>query len=161
MIVNKIFNGILIVLVLGLLTDCTAPYRITDDKLAIELQKTRCYGPCPVYTISIARNGKGLFEGKSHVEFIGLFQFRLSKKEMATLREAFQAIGFFGLENEYYKQVMDLPTTYIFYNDGVRQKKIKDYYGAPEELSRLEQNIEEMVLSRNLKPVVKQGADTE
>ena len=46
--------------------------------------------------------------------------------------------------NEYTEKITDLPTTYI----QIKEKKIKDYYGAPKKLKDLEKLIEEIVLNK-------------
>ena len=117
------------------------------------MEKTPCYGFCPVYTLKIDQRGKGLFKGVENTDYVGLFSFRLSAGEMDDLRNSFEEAGFFGLENEYYKNVTDLPTIYVTYRNGGKEKKIMDYYGAPQELKNLERKIEALVLSRKMKRI--------
>ena len=148
-----LFNGFLIILVSGLLLNCAGTYILTNEDLIIEMEKTPCYGQCPVYTIKIDKNGKGLFEGVENTEKTGTFRFSLSGEELERLVTSFREIRFFEMEDEYYRPVSDLPTTYLsHYADGA-QKKIKDYAGAPPELKSLEQEIETLVLSRKMKKV--------
>jgi hypothetical protein len=45
----------------------------------------------------------------------------------------------------------DLPTTFIYYNNGKQALKITDYYGAPDELKALEKLIEEFIDTLELK----------
>jgi hypothetical protein len=94
-----------------------------------------------------------LFTGEKYTDHIGSYRFRLSRAEVEELHQTFAAIGFFDLEDEYYKHVMDLPTTWVTYQVEGRRKKIKDYYGAPKELKDLEKRIESLVLSKQLKAV--------
>jgi hypothetical protein len=46
--------------------------------------------------------------------------------------------------DEYSEKITDLPTTYI----QIKEKKIKDYFGAPKKLKDLETLIEEIVLNK-------------
>ena len=117
------------------------------------MKKSPCFGTCPVYTLKIAKNGKGLFEGEKYTDFIGNYRFKLNKAEIENLHRTFSEIEFFELEDEYYEHVMDLPTTWLTYQNEGRKKKIKDYYGAPQELRELERNIESLVLSKELKAI--------
>lgn len=75
----------------------------------------------------------------------GQYTGRLSRKELKQLRLAFEEAGFFSMEDEYVEPWTDLPTTWLYYSDGTRQKKIKDYSGAPEALKKLEEMVMEMV----------------
>ena len=132
---------------------CTGSSRLATGRIIIELEKTACYGQCPVYTIKIDEDGRGLFAGVENVKHNGLYSFRLSRGEMDALNAAFDSIGFFGLNDRYYDNVTDLPTTYLTYRSNGREKKIMDYHGAPRELKDLERRIADLVLSCRMKRV--------
>ena len=121
--------------------------------MLIELKRTPCYGFCPVYTLKIDKNGKGLFDGVENVEKIGSFSFSLSQDELVALENAFLQVDFYQLKNIYDGLVSDLPTTYITYNKDGNRKKIMDYYGAPEELRTLENRIETLVFSKKMRKI--------
>ena len=144
------FNTILMVFVSSLCFSCGGPKTLTGKDLLIEMERTPCYGFCPVYTVKIAKNGKGLFEGVENVEHTGLFSFSLSREKIEELEEEFKRLDFFQLDSVYYESVSDLPTTYITYIKDERRKKIMDYYGAPEALRTLENWIETLVLSTKM-----------
>jgi len=153
LLVGKCFNAILMILVCFHFLSCSGPRTIIDEDLLIELKRTPCYGTCPVYTVKIDKNGKGLFEGVENVDQIGRFSFSLSQDELIELENAFLQVDFYQLNNIYYAQVSDLPTTYITYNKDGNRKKIMDYYGAPEKLRTLENSIESLVLSNKMKKI--------
>ena len=136
-----------------MLHTCTGSRLISETDIMIEMKKTPCFGHCPVYTITIGNNGKGLFEGSENVENIGTYRFRLSGVEIEELIISFEKARFFELEDKYYKLMSDLPTTWLTYRANGKQKEIMDYYGAPEELKALENEIETLVLSSKMKKV--------
>ena len=117
------------------------------------MEKTPCYGYCPVYKLRIDQNGHGVFNGIENTDPIGRYSFRLNSQEMAMIIALFENSGFFELEDRYYKNVTDLPTTYIEYRSGERSKKITDYYGAPEKLRDLEDQLEKIVLGQKMKEI--------
>ena len=147
------FDKLLMILVSFLFYTCSGPRTITDVDLLIELKRTPCYGSCPVYTLKIDKNGKGLFDGVENVEKIGSFSFSLSYDELVELDNAFLQVDFYQLRNIYDAQVSDLPTTYITYNKDGNRKKIMDYYGAPEELRTLENRIQTLVFSKKMRKI--------
>jgi hypothetical protein len=147
------FDKLLMILVSFLFYTCSGPRTITDVDLLIELKRTPCYGSCPVYTLKIDKNGKGLFDGVENVEKIGRFIFSLSQDELVELENAFLQVDFYQLRNIYDAQVSDLPTTYITYNKDGNRKKIMDYYGAPEELRTLENRIQTLVFSKKMRKI--------
>ncbi len=153
LLAGKCFNAILMILASFLFYACSIPRTIADDDLLVELKRTPCYGYCPVYTVKIDKNGKGLFEGVENVEKIGGYSFKLKQDELADMEKDFLQIDFYQLKNIYDGQVSDLPTTYITYHKEGRRKKIMDYYGAPEELRSLENSIETLVLSKKMRKI--------
>jgi hypothetical protein len=149
---NRI-NGYLIVFVLFTILSCTVTTKIPEDQLLIRMEKTPCYGKCPVYTLSIGQDGRGVFEGKENTDYTGLYTFRLRRAQIDELHEAFERAGFFSMEDKYHAYVTDLPTVYLTYRSGGKEKKIMDYYGAPQELKDLENQVETLVLSLKLKKI--------
>ncbi len=146
-------NGFLIIFVSALLLSCAGPGKFNQAQLLIGMEKTACYGQCPVYTLKIDSRGRGRFNGIENTSLTGEYAFRLNKKELEQLRTGFDTIGFFELEDRYYEMVTDLPTTYIRYRSGGKDKKIMDYSGAPTQLKKLEKQLESLVLSRPMKKI--------
>jgi hypothetical protein len=109
-------------------------------------------GNCPVFRAEIYKNGFVVYEGKQFVNRIGMYTGKLSSGEMDRLERAFAEAEFFTFKDEYVQPWTDLPTTYIFFSDGKKNKRIKDYYGAPEALKKLEQLVIERIETAKLKP---------
>lgn len=108
------------------------------------MQKTECFGTCPVYTITIYADGKAEYEGVRHVQKIGRFHKQFSPETVNGLIKDFEAADFWNLKDEYVAEVTDLPTTYLSFNHGGRTKKIKDLVEAPQQLKDLEQQVAEL-----------------
>lgn len=114
------------------------------NQIAISLEKTACFGTCPVFKIKIYNNGDAIFEGKKFVKKTGLIKFKVKQNEIQKILAKAKNIKFTKMLNEYTEKITDLPTTYI----QIKEKKIKDYYGAPKKLKDLEKLIEEIVLNK-------------
>lgn len=123
----------------------------------ITMEKTICFGSCPVYQIVIFEDGAMHLSGRQNMELIGEFRAQLSKKELDELANAFENAQFFEFESQYTASVTDLPTTYISYTRGGETKKIMDYYGAPAELRRLEKLVETLLETKNWKKIKPQS----
>ncbi|MGY8932421.1 MAG: DUF6438 domain-containing protein [Flavobacteriales bacterium] len=138
---------ILSVFFIFLIISCNTVSKSTKEELnqlTISLEKTACFGTCPVFKIKIFKNGKGIFEGKKFVKKPGLIDFKLSQKEIQKILVKAENIKFSKMLDEYSEKITDLPTTYI----QIKEKKIKDYFGAPKKLKDLETLIEEIVLNK-------------
>ena len=121
----------------------TKQKELPSPKKIISLEKTACFGRCPVFKIIIYNNGECLYNGIKFVKKSGEYNLKINEREVDEILSQAKEIGFDNLKNEYSERITDLPTTYIMINN----KKIKDYYGAPTELKDLEKLIESMILN--------------
>ena len=125
-----------------LLAACN-PYHY-DDSSYIEMKKDPCFGFCPVYTFKVDGAGKATFNGDRNVDKEGAWARTLPPGQTNALFKAFEDGNFWDFKDEYTDQVTDLPTTYTTFSHRGQTKKIKDYYGAPEELKTLEKLLEDI-----------------
>ena len=116
----------------------------TDKTKIISLEKTACFGTCPIFTINIFNNGKVIYYGKKFVKKLGNLYLELNQKEINKILNKAKEINFNNLKSEYTENISDLPTTYVSINN----KTIKNYYGAPKELKDLEKLIESIILEK-------------
>lgn len=108
-----------------------------SEATEIEMRTTACFGQCPVYTIKINGQGGASYLGKMFVEKEGRYTKRFSAGEVNSLIRSFEKADFWSFENEYSSNVTDLPTTFLIFKHEGQQKKIKMYYGYPDELKEL------------------------
>jgi hypothetical protein len=129
---------------------CKHPQKPNPDRFAkseISLEKTECYGTCPVYSITIYGTGKVLYEGKRFVKKEGKYEKQLSQRQTSKIFNAFECASFFDFNSEYTAGISDLPTTYVTFQHRGFKKKITDYYGGPDELKKLEKMVEDIAMS--------------
>lgn len=117
----------------------------------IELSKTACYGKCPVYTVTIASDGKAVYDGKMNVSKIGVYTKKLAKEEVDKLFKSFDNSEFDNFQDRYDAIISDIPSTIISYIRDNKVKTVIDRRGAPQELKALEQLVEEIVNSEGWK----------
>ena len=122
----------------------TKQKELQSPEKIISLEKTACFGRCPVFKIIIYNNGECLYNGIKFVKKSGEYNLKINEREVDEILSQATEIGFDNLKNEYSERITDLPTTYIMINN----KKIKDYYGAPSELKDLEKLIEKIILDK-------------
>ena len=119
------------------------PFQLSSEKdkeIIISLQRTACFGTCPIYKIEIFSDGSGIYTGTRFVENIGITKFSLSETQMNLILTKAKAIGFTNMKAEYSEPISDLPTTFI----QIKDKKIKNYTGAPKTLKNLENLIDQL-----------------
>lgn len=71
------------------------------DDFSVTLQRTICFGPCPVYTASVDASGLVQYEGTRCVAVYGHQESHLSQERLRALMAAFRDIDFFALQDVY------------------------------------------------------------
>ena len=129
-------------ILLGILLSCglTKKANTSEIELIISLQRTACFGTCPIYKIEIFSDGSGIYTGTRSVKNIGVTKFSLSKTQLNLILTKAEAIGFTNMKEEYSEPISDLPTTFI----QIKDKRIRDYTGAPKTLKNLENLIDQL-----------------
>jgi hypothetical protein len=127
-----------------------APASVAADSAApvATIERTPCFGTCPVYQVSVR------FVGKQDVKQQGTATASVSREAVDSLVTELRSGGYFELADEY---VMDAPACGPYATDSPtvttslradgRTKRIRHDYGcsgAPAELRRLEQRIDEV-----------------
>ena len=114
----------------------------SEIELIISLQRTACFGTCPIYKIEVFSDGSGIYTGTRFVENIGITKFSFSETQLNLILTQAEAIGFTNMKEEYSEPISDLPTTFI----QIKDKRIRDYTGAPKKLKNLEKLIDQLYL---------------
>jgi hypothetical protein len=128
--------------------------RETVGTPVVTLERTACFGRCPVYRLSISAGGIVRYEGKANVEHLGSAEETIPAARVDSLVEELRQRGYFGLAEAY---VLDSPACGRYSTDspsvitsvaaGGDHKQIRHDYGcsdAPPELARLEARIDEV-----------------
>jgi len=125
-----------------------------NGKVIMMLERTPCFGACPVFKATLYQNGLLIYEGKRFTLKTGCFYARVPKKEMNKLNKWFADAGFFNLKDQYPENDVaptDLPSCNLFFNKGNAQKTINDKnWNTPEPLTRLESKLETWINIQNL-----------
>ena len=122
---------------------------------AISLERTPCFGGCPVYTISVSPSGQVTYEGKANVRDLGTATGQVPKQRVDALLVELERAGYFGFASRYAlseptcgRYVTDLPSVISSATLGARTKRIEHDYGcgrAPAALAVLENRIDEVL----------------
>lgn len=128
------------------LTSVTSSSEATQaipDDFVISLERTACFGACPVYSVSIDARGNVTYDGAKFVRTVGRQTDRVPVPRVAALVQLVDRIRFFELDDKYRELITDLSTTFVTVTRDGRRKRIEDYFGAPESLKQLERAIDE------------------
>ena len=123
----------------------------------ITLERTACFGGCPVYTISVSPAGEVQYEGRAHVKKVGTATGKISPERVDGLLSELERGGYFTFADRYASAgaglrplATDSPTTITSVTLRGRTKQITHDYGCgavPGALTVLERRIDEALNS--------------
>ena len=116
-----------------------------DENLLVSLQRTACFGKCPVFTINILKDGKATYSGVAHVKKRGQYVAVADSDFIKKIQKRAKEINFLKMSDKYPKgdiEITDIPTTVTYIRQGERGKLISDNYDAPKELIEFEKWLE-------------------
>ncbi len=122
-----------------------------SDQIIATLEKTACFGVCPVFNAVVYGDGKVVYKGAQNVTNIGLFEGKVSMDKLHELVSKAKEIDYATLENKYDGPVTDLPsTTSSVFIDG-KTKSIMARYNAPQKLYDFHKYFDEWLKDIELK----------
>lgn len=120
-------------------------------ELSLKMERSGCYGRCPIYDLTIEPDGKVIFEGKGYTKTTAKAEDEISKEQLKQLIAEIEKANFFLFENAYNSDSQNCPTTvtdspsvklYVKLNG--KEKTIDHYLGCwdnkPEEMQNNSSN---------------------
>ena len=121
-----------------------------DSKVAISLERSVCYGPCPAYSVTVTTTGV-VFDGGSYVAVKGRQLSAVDPDAVRKLAARFIAADFYSMSERYAAEVTDNPTYSLSISIDGHKKKVVDYVG---------QQVGMPAVIRDLEGAVDELADT-
>lgn len=115
------------------------------QNVEIRLARGACFGFCPVYTVTITGEGAVRYEGRNHVDAVGVRTATIPPADVARLVARFDEVGFDRLQDAYRSQATDLPTFTISITHNGRTKTVVDYGGVSAGMPRAVRDLEDEI----------------
>jgi uncharacterized protein DUF6438 len=122
---------------------------------AITLERTPCFGGCPVYAVAVSPSGEVIYEGKAHVRQLGKASGKIAQQNVGELLAELEKAGYFSMANRYAaseptcgRYSTDSPSVITSVTIRGRTKRIEHDYGcgaAPGALVVLERRIDDVL----------------
>ncbi|MGZ8842046.1 MAG: DUF6438 domain-containing protein [Pyrinomonadaceae bacterium] len=125
-----------------------------DD--AITLERTACFGTCPMYKVTIASDGTVTFNGERFTKTTGIAKGKISTSDFRQLVAEFEKINYFSLPDAYApgtpvcpQRITDMPSANTSIKLKGKMKSVAHYYGCGDkgalaQLTALEKRIDEV-----------------
>jgi len=112
------------------------------------IQRTACFGRCPIYVLTVYKDGTVIYNAEKWVDKEGTFQAKASTELFQKLLKKAEEIGYFSLDDLYDSDgVTDLPSTITTIRSEEDLKQIVNRYQGPEKLADFEQYFDSLYLS--------------
>ena len=118
---------------------------------SISLERTACYGTCPVYTLTIYADGKVAYKGENHIEQIGLYSGQLEKQATIALFAKISSYSWQLYPEKYPIDNYDFPQFHLEYKSNDMTKLVKGNTNAAQELIALAKQMDKLVGGITLK----------
>lgn len=120
-----------------------------DQITEVTLERSVCFGYCPVYKVTLRRDGTISYNGIEYVPLKGAYEGTVYGFER--LAQLIIARGYFNLKDNYTINATDLPTTVTSVVRNGKRKTIKNYGDSgPVELWGIEMAIDGMLKGAKL-----------
>jgi len=121
----------------------------TGSDAVITLERTACFGTCPIYTVTLHGDGRVDWNGEKFVAKIGPASKRIDADAVAALLQEIERAGFWQWPDRWECAAIatDSPSAYITVKTATRTRRIEHYHGntcVPEAVSELEQRIDDV-----------------
>ena len=117
------------------------------------IERTSCFGSCPVYKVTVMDNGELIFVGKRFVERIGTYTTLLTEDDLKALRQMAEDVSYFKMQDAYPTLVSDFPKCITSVNIDGKKKSILNGENAPRDLIGFERYLDGLWKGKELEKV--------
>jgi Domain of unknown function (DUF6438) len=137
-----------------LLLACSLSLAQKVERDQITLERTACFGPCPMYSVTVTSDGKVKFEGRQFTKVTGKASGKITKQAFRGLVAEFKKIDYFSLPDQYSpgtpqcpQMITDHPSANTSLRLNGKTKTVAHYHGCGEsgklpQLTALENKID-------------------
>lgn len=105
-----------------------------------------CFGSCPVYKVTINKDGTIDYHGIRFVDRIGHYKATVARSKVNKLFDAIRWSNFWDMKDRYELPITDMPTQILTAESGRLCRTVEEYGDSgPEELHKLQERVETVV----------------
>lgn len=124
--------------------------KVYDDDFIV-LQRSGCFGTCPIYELTLYANGKIHYKGKAYTDYQGFFAGNIDASKAQSFFAKIANYSWKQYPDKYPIDNVDFPQFTLTYNTKKISKEIKGNTNAVTELIDLTRELDGFVKEANLK----------
>ena len=66
-----------------------------ENPLLVSLERGACKGPCPVYSVTVFKDGNVVFNGEQYTKMMGRHEYKISPESVNAIQQELKRIRFF------------------------------------------------------------------
>lgn len=136
------------------------PEIMTVSDTMIFYSRGACFGMCPIFELTIMKDGRAVYMGKNHVDRIGRYQAMVSYTDVQKVLSKANEIGYFELKSEYDNEsVHDLPDIKTGIAHNGQLYRVRNRYKGPAALRSLYSELDSLIERQSWKSAGAQAQD--
>ena len=134
-------------------SESVQPIVNSEPQMLASIQRTACYGQCPMYKATFMDNGEVIYIGKRFVENIGTYRTLISAEEVLDIKKKITEYDYFGLDSLYPTPITDFPSCITEASLNGNTKKVINKRNPPDNLRAFEKFLDSLLVDRQLEKV--------
>lgn len=110
----------------------------------IKMNRTACFGRCPVYSVEIYQNGLVRYSGELFTDHQGVYEKNIGKTKAQNLMKQFAKYRVDTCSNQYTSRIADLPGILFNIKYGSTTKRINNAHFGPDFLRTLAADVDSL-----------------
>ncbi len=137
-------NILLILLAIVSLSACAAKKATTKHPSVtyVKMDRTACFGRCPVYSVEVYDNGLVRYNGKQFTEYSGIYEKNLGAAQAKAVLNDFAKYRVDTCKNLYENRITDVPGIYFTITINGKQKEIANAHFGPHFFNKLATEVD-------------------
>jgi hypothetical protein len=116
--------------------------------LLASIERTSCFGNCPIYKATFFDNGEVTYIGRNFVERVGTYTTLISAEDLEGILQMAKDVHYFELEDAYPTPVPDFPKCRTSVNIDGKTKNVLNGENAPRDLIGFERHLDGLLKDR-------------
>lgn len=119
-----------------------------SPQMLASIERTACYGQCPMYKATFLDNGEVIYVGKRFVENVGTYKTLISGEEVLDIKKKITEYDYFGLDSLYPTPIADFPSCITEASLNGTSKRVVDRRNPPDNLKAFERFLDGLLEER-------------